>query len=120
MSLFDNLFGRKRSASAPATAGPMKPAALPPERASEVPSKDPNLIQVFDAYGRELFISKEQWRTGVLPGTLKSHWQNADQLYGVIFGALNDGFLRTYCRQPSSFSALITFRREAPAFTQSC
>ncbi|MGB7768716.1 MAG: tetratricopeptide repeat protein, partial [Verrucomicrobiia bacterium] len=50
------------------------------------------MIQVFDAYGREMFITKEVWRTNVLPGSLKSNWSNPDQLYGIIFGALKDGF----------------------------
>jgi len=42
----------------------------------------------------ELFITiKEQWRMNVLPGTLKSNGTNPDQLYGVIVGALKDGFV---------------------------
>jgi Flp pilus assembly protein TadD len=90
MSFFDNLFGRKKPSSPPA---PPKPTALPPRKAPQNdPSKDPNMIRVFDAYGREMFIAKEEWRKNVLPGALKSNWNNPDQLYGVIFGALNDGF----------------------------
>ncbi|HEX3628468.1 MAG TPA: hypothetical protein VH280_23925 [Verrucomicrobiae bacterium] len=50
------------------------------------------MIRVYDGYGREMFISKQEWRTKILPGTIKSHWNNPDQLYGTIFGALNDGF----------------------------
>ena len=50
------------------------------------------MIQVFDAYGREMFITKEAWRTNVLPGSVKSNWNNPDQLYGIIIGALKDGF----------------------------
>jgi tetratricopeptide (TPR) repeat protein len=53
---------------------------------------DPNLIRVFDEFGRELFISKEQWRTNVLPGTLKTNWNHPDKLYNLIVGSLNDGF----------------------------
>jgi tetratricopeptide (TPR) repeat protein len=56
-----------------------------------LPDRDPNLIRVFDEFGRELFITKEQWRTSVLPGTLKSNWNNPDQLYTIIVGSLNDG-----------------------------
>ncbi|HZR19761.1 MAG TPA: hypothetical protein VFE51_20920 [Verrucomicrobiae bacterium] len=51
------------------------------------------MIRVFDSYGREVFISKESWRHQVLPGTLKSHWNDPEQLYSVIAGALNDGFI---------------------------
>src|SRR5205823_5435803 len=56
------------------------------------PSRDPNLIQVFDAYGREVFITKEQWRTNVLPGTIQSNWNKPNELCSVILSALNDGF----------------------------
>jgi tetratricopeptide (TPR) repeat protein len=56
------------------------------------PRTDPNLIRVFDDFGRELFITKEQWRKSVLPGMLKTNWNNPDQLYGIIVGSLNDGF----------------------------
>jgi tetratricopeptide (TPR) repeat protein len=52
---------------------------------------DPNLIHVYDEYGREMFIDKETWRKDVLPGTLKSNWDKPDDLYGIIVGALNDG-----------------------------
>ncbi|MGA2217991.1 MAG: tetratricopeptide repeat protein, partial [Terracidiphilus sp.] len=56
------------------------------------PETDPNLIRVFDEFGREMFITKEHWRIKVLPGTLQSNWNNPDQLYGIIIGSLNDGF----------------------------
>lgn len=61
------------------------------EIAPKVPGSDPNLIRVFDEFGRELFITKEQWRTSVLPGTLRSNWNNPEQLYSIIVGSLNDG-----------------------------
>ncbi|MBA4150135.1 MAG: tetratricopeptide repeat protein [Verrucomicrobia bacterium] len=50
------------------------------------------MIRVHDAYGRELFISREEWRKNVLPGTIQPNWNNPDELYDVILGALNDGF----------------------------
>lgn len=53
---------------------------------------DPNLIQIYDEYGREMFIDKETWRKDVLPGTITENWNKPDELYGVIVGALNDGF----------------------------
>jgi tetratricopeptide (TPR) repeat protein len=93
MSLFDNLFGRKKPKSAPVPPKPSIPAVLPPKKNQpNDPSKDPNMIKVFDAYGREMFITKEAWRTQVLPGTLKSNWNNAEQLAGVVIGSMNDGF----------------------------
>jgi tetratricopeptide (TPR) repeat protein len=57
------------------------------------PANDPNLIRVFDNFGRESFISKVEWRTNVLPGALKSHWDKPDQLCETIITALNDGFV---------------------------
>ena len=35
---------------------------------------------------------KITWRTDVLPGTIRSNWDNPSQLYNVIVAALNDGF----------------------------
>ena len=53
---------------------------------------DPELIRVYDKYGRELFITKEEWRTNVLPGSIQSNWNDPDGLYGVIVQSLSDGF----------------------------
>lgn len=93
MSLFNNLFGRKRSEANPVPLKPSTPVVLPPiKNQTGDPSKDPNMIKVFDAYGREMFITKEIWRTQVLPGTLKSNWNNGEQLAGVVIGSMNDGF----------------------------
>jgi hypothetical protein len=89
MSIFNNFFGRKKAQ--PAQPGPSQ-AAMPQKQTAQDPSKDPNMIRVFDAYGRELFITKEQWRVNVLPGSIKSQWNNPDQLYSIIFASLNDGF----------------------------
>lgn len=83
MSIFGKLFKKPESPAQNAD------TSLP----SLDPASDPNLIRVFDKYGQELFISKDQWRTSVLPGTIKSQWNNPDQLYGTIISALNDGFV---------------------------
>ncbi len=37
-------------------------------------------------------ITKEEWRTEVLPSTIQSNWNAPDQLYGAIVSSLNDGF----------------------------
>jgi len=58
-------------------------STLPPQAASDS-------IQVYDKYGREFQVSREHWRTEVLPAALKSNWDNADALYGAILQALND------------------------------
>ena len=56
------------------------------------PSKDPNMIRVFDEYGRELFITKQQWRDNVLLGNLETSRNDPDQLYTMIVSAIQDGF----------------------------
>lgn len=84
MSFLGKLFRGKEAAL---------PAASPllPKPAGD-PSKDPDLIRVFDSYGRELFITRQEWRDNVLLGNLKNVWDQPDALYGMIVGALNDGF----------------------------
>jgi tetratricopeptide (TPR) repeat protein len=64
----------------------------PKEQPAQDPAQDPNMIRVYDAYGRELFISKEEWRKNVLPGSLQASWNKPDELFGIIVGALGDGF----------------------------
>jgi len=73
--------------------GKKEPEAVQPAQvASSDPANDPNMIRVFDGYGREMFITKQEWREKVLPGSLKDVWDQPDKLYRVIFSALNDGF----------------------------
>jgi tetratricopeptide (TPR) repeat protein len=50
------------------------------------------MIRVFDGYGREMFITKQQWRENILPEIVKKAWNQPDELYDIIFTALNDGF----------------------------
>lgn len=99
MSFFENLFGKKKpDAPKPPVVRPSTPATLPPVKGQTAqsapldPPKDPNMIKVFDAYGREMLVTKEAWRTSVLPGTLKANWDNAEQLAGIVIGSMNDGF----------------------------
>lgn len=86
INFFKNLFGQKPADSAGVSA---KPLAKTP---SADPAKDPNLIKVFDAYGRELFITRDEWRKNILPDNLRKSWDNPDSLYQGIVMALQDGF----------------------------
>lgn len=86
MSLFKKLFGKKDQP--PAT----PPPAPPPLPTEADPSKDPNMMRVHDGYGRELFITRQQWRDNVLLGNIQKAWDQPDELYQMIVGALNDGF----------------------------
>jgi predicted Zn-dependent protease len=63
-----------------------KPATEPVHQ-----DKEPNLIQVFDKSGTPLYLTKEEWRTKVLPGMLSARWDSPDELYQVIVGTLQDG-----------------------------
>lgn len=91
MSFFKKLFGGGKPSKPP---GPAEErlALLAKVTPPKDPAQDPNMIRAYDNYGRELFISKDEWRKNVLPGSIQSQWNNPDQLYGVILGALNDGF----------------------------
>jgi tetratricopeptide (TPR) repeat protein len=77
MSFLGKLFGKKEA-----------PLPQPPAD----PAKDPNMIRVFDAYGREMFITKQAWRDSVLLGHIKKVWNDPAALYSTIVQALQDGF----------------------------
>jgi tetratricopeptide (TPR) repeat protein len=98
MSRFTDIFGKKPDSSPPKEAAP----AAAPARTAEELRKDPNYIRVFDSFGREMFMTKEQWRSGTLPGALKANWNSPDKLYGILAMALNDGhftdILEAACR----------------------
>lgn len=85
MGLFSKVFGRKEHSSG---STPQPPASSAPTD----PSMDPNLIRVHDAYGRELFLTKQAWRDSVLLGHIKKVWNDSEALYSVIVQSLNDGF----------------------------
>lgn len=53
-----------------------------------------NSIIAYDEFGRELYISKDEWRKKVLPGQLQKDWNNPDNLYNDIVTAIQDGFLK--------------------------
>jgi len=80
MSLFKKLFSAKEKDSPPA----QKSDAVDPRN-------DPNMIRVFDGYGRELFITRQTWLNS-LKDTLKKAWDQPDQLYGLILQSVQDGF----------------------------
>ena len=54
---------------------------------------DPNFVRVFDQYGQEVFLTREQWREQVLPASVQANWDAPDELYAVVLNALNDGML---------------------------
>ena len=55
------------------------------------PAKE-ELITVYDGYGRELQITRSDWREKMLQPNLQLKWDKPDELYTTIVSALNDGF----------------------------
>ncbi|MBC3928601.1 lipopolysaccharide assembly protein LapB [Undibacterium sp. CY21W] len=62
------------------------------EPPTTTPADDPNLIRVYDAYDREMFITRQQWHDNVLLGAIEKHWDDADKLAGFIMQSLHDKF----------------------------
>ncbi len=84
-----------------------KPAAPPAEIDVEEPASsampgqpptleqmraDPNFVRVFNQYGQEIFVPRQQWRDEVLPNNLRTASNNPDELSAVLLNAMNDGF----------------------------
>lgn len=83
MGLFDKLFKRKRASDCISDSS-KKTAVDPPE--------NPDMIQVFDKYGRELYITRQEWRDNILIGNMEKAKNNPDELYNLLVSALHDGF----------------------------
>src|ERR1041385_3783482 len=92
MSFFGKLLGKKNSLQQP-------PALIPPP-ASPPPPGAPQMLKAWDAYGRIVEISREDWRTKVLPGNFRNAWNKPDELANLISTSLNDGFVAD-CLEPA-------------------
>lgn len=53
----------------------------------------PQTIRAYDADGRDIQVTREQWRDNVLPGAIQQNWNDADSLAALIIQSLNDGFI---------------------------
>lgn len=51
-------------------------------------------ITAYDVHGREMQITRADWRDSVLLPQLKAQWNEPDALYQLILNGLNDGFDR--------------------------
>ena len=85
MGLFDKLFGKK-----PTPVKRPQPAAA--SAPTDDPAKDPNRVKVFDQFGRELYITKQEWLKSVLLPNIEKTWNDPEQLAGLIINGLQDGF----------------------------
>ena len=60
--------------------------------AAAAPEPDEEMIVAYDANGRQMHITRSDWRDKVfLPG-LEQKWDDAAGLYDALLGGLNDGF----------------------------
>ncbi len=50
------------------------------------------LITVYDVHGRQIQITRGDWRDNVLLPQLKERWNEPDAIYQLIVDGLNDGF----------------------------
>lgn len=50
------------------------------------------MITVYDAYGRELNITRNEWHDKMFLPSLKQQWNDPDELYRLIISGLDDGF----------------------------
>jgi len=102
MSFFRKLFGSKKSKQRPLKKEPAHPNPVPAEpspakpdtaaKASPGPSNDNELITVYDQFGREMRLTREQWLNNVLLDNLKKHWEQPDELANLLVNAFQDGF----------------------------
>lgn len=83
MSILKKLFGGNKS-----------PKPTPPTSSTPPgnPAEDPDMVRVYDGYGRELFITRQQWRDDVLRGAIEKSWDDAEALAGFIIESLRDNF----------------------------
>ena len=76
---------KKDDTPAAATANPTQTTESQPD------SKD--LITLYDAYGREVKITRNEWRDKIFLPNLQQKWNEASELYSLILSGLNDGFV---------------------------
>src|SRR4051812_9386926 len=102
MSVFRKLFGGSEKSQGPTpqpsspaatTRGKRAAAAATASRPSNDPANDPNMIKVHDAYGRELFMTRESWRDSVMKGNIEAAWNDPERLGVVTTQLLQDQFL---------------------------
>lgn len=67
-----------------------------PAAAAGAPSPSPaaseGLIHLYDESGQRVSITRDQWRSRVLPANLKKEWDNPDGLFPLIVAAIDNGF----------------------------
>lgn len=73
-------------------AGNEVPTVAPAAGPVEHPEQS-EFITAYDVHGREIQITRVDWRDKMLLPQLQAKWSQPDELYELIVNALNDGFL---------------------------
>lgn len=55
--------------------------------------QDQELIIVYDSYGRELQITRADWREKMFMPNLQASWNDPDKLYSLILNGIDDGMV---------------------------
>ena len=50
------------------------------------------MVKVFDQFGREFYLPRQEWLTSVLLPNIEKAWNEPDKLAGFIINGLEDGF----------------------------
>jgi tetratricopeptide (TPR) repeat protein len=94
--VFERFFKRnshRPAATAPAGSSATDAVASPPlAQAGDIPPGAPGkdaMIRMWDEFGRERMIRKEDWRRSILPGAVRQGWNDPDALYALILVALD-------------------------------
>jgi tetratricopeptide (TPR) repeat protein len=74
-------------------ASPEPPATTRLARTQAVEKGRLQLITVYDVHGRELQITRADWRDKMLLPQLEAKWNDPNELYQIIINALNDEFI---------------------------
>src|ERR1700742_726335 len=62
------------------------------EDSRPAPAAGEDMIRLHDAAGRQVLVSREDWRTGTLEPMLRAQWDKPDGLFGACVMSLNNGF----------------------------
>ncbi len=75
--------------------------------------KEDEKIKVYDKYGQELYITKDQWKDNVLIGNLEAVKNKPDELYNMLLSALYDGFFQEVVKYAGILVKIDTQRSRA-------
>ncbi|WP_158754172.1 hypothetical protein [Dyella sp. S184] len=90
MGILDKFLGRKQDASNDQPK--VEVSAVTSKAASSENINVPATITIADAYGRSFQVTREQWRTEILPKNFELNRDKPDVLVSMITDALRNGF----------------------------